>query len=195
MMTQVPVVRLAFDLMHFPSQVRSAREAPVPVDIEVLLRIAADDDEIIRQAIGASGQSREAVREAAGFFIEQVLLSPEADSYRVLGGTPSASNADLRRNMALLLRWLHPDVDPRGERSIFTARVTKAWSDLKTAERRAAYDRRLQREQSEALLRQKARRRRRRHSSMVRHQTHAFKFEETSLLRRLVFALFGRPVR
>jgi len=192
-MTQVPCVRLAFDLMHFPSQVRSVRAAPIPVDIDVLLRIAADDDETIRQAIRASGQSREAVRNAAGFFIEQILLFPEADSYRVLGGTPSASNADLRRNMALLLRWLHPDVDPRAERSIFTTRVTKAWSDLKTAERRAAYDRRLQREQAEALLRQKARRSRRRHS-MARHQPRAFQFEGASLLRRLVFALFGRVI-
>jgi curved DNA-binding protein CbpA len=42
--------------------------------------------------------------------------------------------------MALLLRWLHPDKDKAGERSRFTARVTLAWDDLKTPERRAAYD-------------------------------------------------------
>ena len=43
--------------------------------------------------------------------------------------------------MALLLRWLHPDLDRHGERSVFAARVTRAWNDLKTQERRAAYDR------------------------------------------------------
>jgi DnaJ-class molecular chaperone len=42
--------------------------------------------------------------------------------------------------MALLLRWLHPDVDPQGERAVFTQKVTRAWSDLKTDESRAAYD-------------------------------------------------------
>src|SRR5262249_38591623 len=44
------------------------------------------------------------------------------------------------RNVALLLKWLHPDVDPRGERSVFIGKVTAAWNDLKTPERRAAYD-------------------------------------------------------
>jgi hypothetical protein len=43
--------------------------------------------------------------------------------------------------MALLLRWLHPDLDPCGERSVFVRRVTRAWNDLKTQDRRDAYDR------------------------------------------------------
>jgi hypothetical protein len=42
--------------------------------------------------------------------------------------------------MALLLRWLHPDVAAGAERSVFTARITAAWDDLKTPERRAGYD-------------------------------------------------------
>src|SRR5262249_32076942 len=77
---------------------------------------------------------------AATFFIEQILFAPDADSYRVLGAEPQASPAELRRNLALLLRWLHPDLDPRGERSVFIGRVTAAWNNLKTPEKRAAYD-------------------------------------------------------
>ena len=69
------------------------------------------------------------------------MFYPEADSYRVLGATAEASKSELRRNMALLLRWLHPDHDPQGARSVFANRVTRAWNDLKTQERRAAYDR------------------------------------------------------
>ena len=88
----------------------------------------------------AMGRSRETVCEAAAFFIEQILLSPDADSYRVLGARPEATNYELRRNMALLLRWLHPDHDGQGARSVFVGRVTRAWNDLKTQERRAAYD-------------------------------------------------------
>ena len=88
-----------------------------------------------------AGRSRDTVREAAAFFVEQILLYPGADSYRVLGARPDATYGELRRNMALLLRWLHPDRDRQGERAIFAARVTRAWSDLKTPERRAAYDR------------------------------------------------------
>jgi curved DNA-binding protein CbpA len=38
------------------------------------------------------------------------------------------------------LRWLHPDVAASAERSIFAGRITAAWEDLKTPERRAGYD-------------------------------------------------------
>ena len=80
------------------------------------------------------------VERAARFFIEQVLFHPQADSYRALGARPQASTGELRRNMALLLRWVHPGHD-QGERSIFARRVMRAWNDLKTDEQRAAYGR------------------------------------------------------
>jgi hypothetical protein len=194
-----PALKLAFDLLDFPSQVRVLRKAPVPIDVVVLLRIAAGDEESIQQATRASGRPLRAVRDAAGFLIEQILLFPEADSYRVLGASPRAPNFELRRNMALLLRWLHPDVDRRGERSIFAARVTKAWSDLKTADRRAAYDQELQKTLAEAALRQKekARRNKRARHTRAKARSHASLhryYEEPGLLRRLLLTLFGRAV-
>ena len=137
----VASLNMAIDLMRAPSQVPLVRSAPLPDGVLTLLRIAAGDEEVTSQAIAATGRSRETVREAAAFFIEQILFYPEADSYRVLGARPDASKSELRRNMALLLRWLHPDHDPQGERSVFASRVTRAWNDLKTEERRAAYDR------------------------------------------------------
>ena len=133
-------LKIAIDLVHVPSQVRLFRSEPLPDDVVMLLRIAAGDSEVERTAAALADRSREVVRRAAEFFIEQILFFPNADSYRVLGATPQASAAELRRNVALLLRWLHPDVDPRGERSIFIGKVTAAWNDLKTPERRAAYD-------------------------------------------------------
>jgi curved DNA-binding protein CbpA len=111
------------------------------VGVLELLRIAAGDEEAIGEATEVAGRSRDVVREAVAFFIEQILLSPDADSYRVLGANPEATSAELRRNMALLLRWLHPDLDPHAGRSVFATRVTLAWNDLKTSDRRAAYDR------------------------------------------------------
>ena len=71
--------------------------------------------EAISRAAGKLGRSRETVREAATFYVVQILLFPDADSYRVLGARPQATNGELRRNMTLLLRWLHPDLDPKGE--------------------------------------------------------------------------------
>jgi hypothetical protein len=140
-MNHAEALKIAIDLMHVPSGVRLVRSAPLPDGVLMLLRIAAGDEEATSEATDWAGRSRETVREAAAFFIEQILLCPDADSYRVLGASPEATSAELRRNMALLLRWLHPDLDRQGERSVFAGRVTLAWDDLKTQERRAAYDR------------------------------------------------------
>jgi len=142
-MSDKMALKIAVDLMHVPSQVRVVRSEPLPRDMQLLLRIAAGGEEAESTAGDLTGRSRDAVREAATFFIEQILFAPDADSYRVLGTSSQASSIELRRNVALLLRWLHPDLDPRGERSVFISRVTAAWNDLKTPERRAAYDKKL----------------------------------------------------
>lgn len=139
-MSERMALKTAIDLLHVPSQVRLCRSEPLPDGVLILLRIAAGDDDADRMAIDLTGRSGETVQQAATFFIEQILFAPNADSYRVLGANPQASAGELRRNVALLLRWLHPDLDHKGERSIFVGRVTAAWNNLKTPERRAAYD-------------------------------------------------------
>jgi hypothetical protein len=143
MMLDRMALKIAIDLMHVPSQVRLFRSEPLPDGVLMLLRIAAGDEEAEKMAVDLTGRSRDIVRQATRFFIEQILFAPEADSYRALGANPQASPSELRRNVALLLRSLHPDVDHRGERSIFVGRVTTAWNNLKTPERRTAYDNQL----------------------------------------------------
>jgi hypothetical protein len=169
-----PTVRVALDLLLSPSQVRRIRSDSLPDDVVVLLRIASGDDEAISQAAAKLGRSREIVREAATFYVVQILLFPGADSYRVLGARPEATNGELRRNMALLLRLLHPDLDSKGELSVFAARVTRAWNDLKTPERRAAYDQ-LQRKSmaQESLLRKKSLSRTQSGRQGLNHRLHA----------------------
>lgn len=136
-------LRLALDLLHVPWRARLVRSQPLPEGVPLLLSVAAGDATSEDAAAKATGRPRAVVREAATFFIEQVLLCPEADSYRVLGASPHATSNDLRRNMALLMRWMHPDVAPQGDRSdrsVFAPRIAAAWNNLKTAERRGAYD-------------------------------------------------------
>jgi hypothetical protein len=116
------------------------RAAPLPNGMHLLLRVAAGDRSSINEAMQFTGRPETVLRQAVEFFIEQVLLSPESESYRVLGANSDSSNAELRRNMALLLRWMHPDVAENASRSMFAGRVTMAWDDLKTLERRVAYD-------------------------------------------------------
>jgi hypothetical protein len=133
-------IRVAIELLHVPSRVRIARTEPLPSGVDLLLRIAAGEAEAERTAIASTGRPRELIRQAAIFFIEQVMLCQNSDSYRVLGTNSHASGGELRRNMASLIKWLHPDQDPRGQRSMFASRVIGAWDDLKTPKRRASYD-------------------------------------------------------
>ncbi len=102
--------------------------------------IAAGDETALSEAKKATNRSEQSLREAAAFYIEQILLHPDADHYRVLGAQPDASIAELRRNMALLIRWLHPDHKNGSDRTVFVGRVTRAWNELKSETRRAAYD-------------------------------------------------------
>jgi DnaJ-like protein len=139
-MGDAAALRLALDLLHVPSRARLLRSDPLPAGLGLLLRIAANDEQAIDQAVEMTERSRDVIRNAAGFFIEQILWCPDADSYRVLGANRAASSGELKRNMTLLMIWLHPDRGRGGERSVFLHRVTTAWNDLKTPERRAIYD-------------------------------------------------------
>ena len=138
-------LKAALMLLHMPTRARAMRAMPLPSDTSRLLQIAGNDAQAIDEAITESGRDEDVVRRAAAFFIEQVLWHPQADSYRVLGASPDADASDLKRNMTLLMSWLHPDVGPKDERSVFVARVTSAWNDLKTQERREDYSGKLAR--------------------------------------------------
>ena len=156
-------MQLALALADMPQMARTAQRLPLPEDVDALLEIASGDAKIIAELAASSGIEAERLHEAAGFFVEQVLLSDTSDSYRVLGGRPTATTAELRRHMALLMRWLHPDISehvkPAGalDRGLLANRVARAWDDLKTEDRRAAYDATLaQRAAQEASLRDSA---------------------------------------
>lgn len=136
-------VRAAIDLLHVPSRVRLQRHAPLPDGVVDLLKIATGDVDAEQIVAAELGREPATVRSAASFYIEQILLNADADSYRVLGASPDASAVELRRNMAMLISWLHPDKMSEDQRSVFAARVTKAWDNLKTPERRTEYDKQL----------------------------------------------------
>ncbi len=110
-------LRVALDLLHLPTQIRHAREAPLPDGITELLRIATGDRQAIRNAAQATKRPQEDITQAAAFFIEQILLAHDADSYRTLGVNPDADSSELRRNMTLIMKYLHPDLDKNAERA------------------------------------------------------------------------------
>jgi hypothetical protein len=139
-MREETALELAVGLLQLPSRARALRDAPLPRDVDALLDIVAGEARARADAARLTGLTEAKVGDAASFYIEQILLHPDADSYRALGANAEATNDQLRRNMALLLKWLHPDHEANGERTIYVGRVTNAWNNIKTAERRVAYD-------------------------------------------------------
>ncbi len=140
---------LALVILRHPPLARKARRSRLPRGVTLLLEVAAGDQDALADAATRIDQPEAVLQDAAGFFIQQVLLNPRSDNYRVLGASCDASSEELRRHMALLMRWLHPDIVTKGmktsglDRSIHVTRVSKAWEAVKTGERRAGYDRAL----------------------------------------------------
>lgn len=129
---------LAVDLLRFPSKVRALRCAPLPPGILLLLRLAADEADARLEAGEMHKRAVAAHRDAAIFFIEQVLLASNSDSYRMLGLDKSAGNAELRRHMVYLLKWLHPDRHGDAHKAHLARRVLLAWNDIRAANRAAS---------------------------------------------------------
>jgi hypothetical protein len=136
----------ALAVLRRPQLARLAQRSALPRGVTLLLEVAAGEPDALIEAQAITGRPEPLLRKAAGFFMEQVLLSRKSDSYRILGASSSASASELRRHLALILKWLHPDrLPPSGDgphldRSALVNLVTGAWETVKTGERRTAYD-------------------------------------------------------
>ena len=116
------------------------RERPLPEDVGVAIRIAAGECAARDAAVADSGIPPDAVVEACVFFLQQTLFAPGSDSYRILGVHPGDPQERLREHYRWLMKWLHPDRNQDGWETLYADRVN---ADLKTPDRRAAYDSRL----------------------------------------------------
>ena len=146
MALEFAALHAALGLALQPNLVDRARKASLPEGVALLLEIVAGEEDAIRKSAEVTSVGEPQIRSAAEFYVEQILLSETSDCYRVLGAEKSATSASLRRNMALLMRWLHPDTAGHKseavqiDRTVFAERVSAAWETLKTDARRAAYD-------------------------------------------------------
>ncbi|MBI4723844.1 MAG: hypothetical protein HY765_02175 [Rhodomicrobium sp.] len=196
----------ALAMQKYPQYARVAQTAPLPKGMTFLLEVAAGDAGTLSDAAAITGLAHADLEKAAGFFIEQVLLAPQADSYRVLGATPQTPDSDLRRHMALIMKWLHPDLSPNGasgfqfDKTVHVNRVTGAWENVKTHARRAAYDASRTSKNGKIVTRRSSRplfalphpslpgRKIKRHRQLA-----LFQLKSGSFWNRLLFLLGGRP--
>lgn len=122
-------IDLALDLARMPALAHSIDKPPLPSDIFEVMQIATASPEVCQLAARTTGQPTVVLVEAARFYLQQVLLRPDADPYRVLGLTPGASRELARCHLRCLLQWLHPDVNKDLD-SVYTERVLKAWREV-----------------------------------------------------------------
>jgi hypothetical protein len=135
------VLEIALSLHRAPGERFRLRERPLPPGLVHVMEVAAAAPQALQAAAEELREQPAVVLEAARFYLEQVLFAtPDADAYRVLGGTPEASQDTLRLHHRWLQRWLHPDRAQAGDAAVFATRVNQAWSQLRTPELRHAYD-------------------------------------------------------
>jgi hypothetical protein len=131
----------ALDLFDRPSLVAIMRTRALPPNLLTLIQIAAGSPDPITNAVLKTGRPAREVRTAAIFYIRQVMWTPGADNYRVLGVDRDAPQPRIAEQVRWLMKWLHPDVTGGKAGPEAAARVLKAWQTLKTADRRKNYDR------------------------------------------------------
>jgi hypothetical protein len=123
-------VGLALEVLRMPALANSLRRLPLPPDVLVLIRIAGGCAATRETAVRDTGEAPEHIRNAAVFYLQQVVLHPLADSYRVLGATPGTATFTLREHRNWLLKWLHPDLDRANWESVLARRVNQAWQEI-----------------------------------------------------------------
>ena len=121
------------DLLHGRS--------PLPHGVTALLQFAAGSPSGNSAAPHPDARSAEH-KQAARFFIEQVLLAHHADHYRVLGVAPLAHLDQIKEHHRLLIRLFHPDRQklPDARTDAFATRINQAYNILRSPDKRAAYD-------------------------------------------------------
>ncbi|MBK6415667.1 MAG: J domain-containing protein [Thermomonas sp.] len=135
----------ALALLHAPGKRHALRQKPLPSGMDRLLGIAAGAmPDALAEAVRTFGEPEARIREAAQFYVREVLFFAQADAYRVLGVDADASDASIKAHHRLLQHWLHPDRLDNEDDAIFASRVNVAWNRLRNPERREAYDRTLQ---------------------------------------------------
>jgi hypothetical protein len=136
-------IRAALSLMALPQRHRQLRKEALPGGVELLLSVAVDAEAATTCARKLQ-RTPQQLMDAATFFIEQILLAPSSDSYRTLGGARDTPAHQLRNNFICLCKWIHAEEREGFAAPVYLVRITQAWNNIKTPDRRAAYDQSLE---------------------------------------------------
>lgn len=108
-------------------------DAELSEAMQMLLRLANGDAELMAWATQVTGAAAEEVHRCSIAFIEREFFSGDADPYGVLGLTPWASAADIKEHYRLLIRLFHPDrgLVNSSSAETYAAMINQAYAELK----------------------------------------------------------------
>lgn len=146
-MSDEAIVELAVEFFRAPARFPGLRNPsqPLPGDPSILLRLA---NGMSPESLGlpSAADTEVDLREAAYFFVQQVLLAPGADYFRIHGLGAGASEEEIKENHRLLMRIFHPDREfatSNDWRDSAASRINQAYAVLRDPGQRAEYERTL----------------------------------------------------
>lgn len=119
-------IDVAVLMFRQPNSFVVARQSPLPHGIIDVMKAAAGDDETLQKFADSKGMVADIVKQAAQFYLRQVLTSAGNDPHRKLALDRGALPAVIRDHKRWLLKWLHPDRNPNKWESILFAQVSEA---------------------------------------------------------------------
>ncbi|WP_155953090.1 hypothetical protein [Pseudoxanthomonas suwonensis] len=123
---------MALALFQEPGLRHDWRKRPLPDDMGRLLALVGGEPGRLERAAREVDADPDTLLQAARFYVQEILLFPEADDHRVLGLAPGADAATLKSHYRALQSWLHPDRGEAGRaEAIYASRVNAAWSRLR----------------------------------------------------------------
>jgi hypothetical protein len=129
-MSSRSAVETALDLYRHPIKVNAARKSTLPNDILALIRIVAGSDDEVAALDLPDVKSPSEMREAAAFYMQQVMFQKDNDSHRILGLNSKSTPQQIKDHKRLLLKWLHPDRNHNKWERVYFQRVLHAAEKL-----------------------------------------------------------------
>ncbi len=128
--------------LRFPHLSDPARPLPADFGDRLVDSSAALTPGTIQATAHALRTDPETLRESFLFLLRQVLLSPAADHYRVLGLSRHCPAESIKQHHSLLVGMFHPDRSPEHDerRVSLTARINGAYQTLRDPQTRRDYD-------------------------------------------------------
>lgn len=131
-MLEQEAIEAALEAYRQPQTFHVSRRKPLPNGMLALLRLVSAAPEEVNSIVTDETAKRLPVREAAIFYLQQVLTKAE-DDYRQLALSRGASLQEVKDHKRLLLKWLHPDRNSNSWENSLFQRVTVSATRLENA--------------------------------------------------------------